>query len=441
MTALTRRSALRGLLGGGSVTLALPFLDCFLDSNGSALAASGAPLPNRFSTWFWGCGLSTGQWEPKQTGAKYEISPQLKPLAPYRDQMTVFSGMRSILDGNALIAHTSGVMGVLVGTTGKENDPSIDQIVADQLGSSTRFRSLEVAACGSPTHTQSRRSASVVNPSEVSPLALYARLFGPEFKDPNAADFTPDPRVMAEKSVLSALKDQRDALAARIGAADKARLDEYYTSIRQIENELALQLEKPAPLEACTVPKEAKETEIATDVEVATANHRLFARMLVHAIACDQTRVFNVSFTDGPSSLRRAGEAPTQHIRTHEDGVDPVLGYQIGANFFENKILLALSQLIAELKAVREGDGTLLDRTLVLAMSETGLARNHTLENIPVFLIGGAGGRLKSGMHIEAKGEPISRIGLTIQQSLGIGVGSWGRGSMNTRRPFTELQA
>src|SRR5262245_45129102 len=102
---------------------------------------------------------------------------------------------------------------------------------------------------------------------------------------------------------------------------------------------------------------------------------------------------------------------------------------------------MALSDLVAELKSVREGDGTLLDRTLVLATSETGLARNHTLTNIPVFLIGGAGGRLKSGMHIAAAGEPISRIGLTIQQSLGIGVGAWGRGSMNTHRPFTEMQA
>lgn len=434
-----RRAVLRGMLAGGVVTVALPFLDCFLDTNGTALAATGAPLPNRFGTWFWGCGLTPGRWEPKQIGANYEISPQLQPLAPYRDRLTVFSGLKTFLDGNALVPHISGARGVLIGATGKEPDPSIDVLIGDAIGATTRFRSIEVAAAGYPGQTQSRRSASVINTSEISPLALYARLFGPEFRDPNAATFTPDPQVMARKSVLSAIKDQRDRLNGLLGAADRARLDEYYTSLRQIEQEMAIQLEKPAPLEACAVPQKVAETPTGTEVETAAANHKLFALLMAHAIACDQTRVINVSFSDGPSSLRKTGEATTHHIHTHEDPVDPTLGYQPGAAWFEDQILKSFADLLAALKNVREGDGTLLDRTLILATSECGYAKQHLLDNIPIFLAGGAGGRIKTGVHLNAKGDPATRVGLTVQQCLGLPINSWGTASMRTARPFTEL--
>ena len=436
---MDRRFALKGMLGAGAVTVALPFLDCFLSTNGDALAATGAPLPNRFGTWFWGCGLTPGRWEPKEVGAGYQISPQLQPLAPYRDRLSVFSGLKTFLDGNALVPHISGARGVLIGATGKEPDPSIDVIVGDAIGSTTRFRSIEVAAAGYPGQTQSRRSASVINSSEISPAALYARVFGPEFQDPNAATFKPDPKVMARKSVLSAIKDERDQLNGLVGAAYKARLDEYYTSLRQIEQEMDIQLQKPAPLEACTTSDKVEDTPTGTEIEAATANHKLFARIIAHAIACDQTRVINVSFSDGPSSLRKTGEATTHHIHTHEDPIDDKLGYQPGAAWFEDQIITAFGHLLEALAAVHEGDGTLLDRTLVLATSECGYAKRHELENIPIFLAGGAGGRIKTGVHVSAQGDPATRVGLTVQQALGLPVNSWGVGSMHTARPFTEL--
>jgi len=436
----TRRSALRGMLAGGAVTVALPFLDCFLNENGDALAATGAPLPNRFGTWFWGCGMSPGQWEPKTEGTNFELSPNLKVLEPYKKYISVFSGLKTFLDGNPLRPHVSGAQGVFIGATGKEPDPSIDVLIADAIGSKTRFRSIEFATTGYASHTQSRRSASVINNSEVSPLALYQRIFGPEFRDPNADDFTPDPRVMMRKSVLSAVKDQRDRLNGIVGSSDRQRLDEYYTSLRQIEQELELQLTKPAPLEACVVPAAPSEDiPGGTDIEQATENHRLFAHIMALALACDQTRVFNVSMSEGPSSLRRRGEATTHHIFTHEEQIDEELGYQPDAVFFERANMAAYAALPEALSAVKEGDGTLLDRTLMMVASEHGLAKHHSLENIPLFLVGGLGGRMKTGYHFSRIGDPVSRVGLTVQQAFGLPVATWGHGSLRTSRPFTDL--
>ena len=122
---------------------------------------------------------------------------------------------------------------------------------------------------------------------------------------------------------------------------------------------------------------------------MAAANHKLFAQILAHAIACDQTRVMNISFSDGASSLRKGGEPTTQHIHTHEDPIDDKLGYQPGAAWFENQIMTSFGVLLETLQNVREGDGTLLDRTVVMALSECGYAKQHTLESIPIFLAGG----------------------------------------------------
>ncbi|MBY0508699.1 MAG: DUF1552 domain-containing protein [Rhodospirillaceae bacterium] len=441
MTNLSRRAALRGVLAGSAVSVALPFLDCFLNTNGTALAATGAPLPNRFGTWFWGCGMNPGFWEPKQVGANYEMPELLKALAPYRKNVTVFSGLKTFLDGNPLVPHSSGARGVLIAAAGKEPDPSIDVLVADAIGSTTRFRSIEVSTTSYASHTQSRRSPSVINSSETSPLALYQRLFGAEFQDPNAADFTPDPKVMVRKSVLSAIKDQRDRLNTMVGAADKARIDEYFTSLRQIEQEMELQLSKPAPLDACTKPGEPAANALTggTDIEIGTATHKLFAKLMAHAIACDQTRVINVSFSDGPSSLRRNGVATTHHIYTHEEQIDEKLGYQPHAHEFERLVIEAFAALPEALSSIKEGDGTLLDRTLVMLNSECGLAKHHSLDNIPVFLVGGAGGRIKTGYHLASLGDPVSRVGLTVQQAFGMPINTWGHGSLRTSRPFTEL--
>jgi hypothetical protein len=441
----TRRTALRGMLGGGAVTVALPFLDCFLNDNGTALAATGRPLPVRFGTWFWGCGLTPGRWIPQKLGAGYDIPPELKPLEAFKERLTIFSGFKANTDGKGAVPHYTGSMSILTGSApkaqGQVEAPTLDTLVADTIGTQTRFRSLEVTATGNPVDSNSRRSSAVINASEPSPLGFYQRLFGPDFKDPNAADFKPDPRVMVRKSALSAIKDQRDALLGEVGIADRTRLDEYFTSVRQLEQQLDLQLQKPEPLEACKIPGQPGTTKTSTQIDEVIANHKLFAGLMAQAVACNQTKVFNVMFGDAASSLRKPGSTVTHHQLTHEEPIDEKTGCQPEATYFVERIVEGLQTMLVALDGVREGDGTLLDHTLLFALSECSFAKIHSLESIPMIIAGRAGGKVKSGLHIDGNGEPVTRVGLTIQQVLGVPLNSWGAGSMQTSKTITEIVA
>jgi hypothetical protein len=435
------------MMGGAAVTVGLPFLDCFLDSNGSALAG-GAPLPVCFGTWFYGCGLNPGRWEPKTVGANYEFGVELAPLNAFKHKINVYSQMSALLDGRPRGAHTVGPAVILQGTTPPtlehsfNPEPSIDAVIADVIGKHSRFRSLEVSCTGNPVSTHSKRAGTAMNPSEVSPLALYTRIFGAEFKDPNAESFTPDPAVLARRSVLTAVGEQTKRLMNQVGAADRAHLDQYFTSLRELEQQLDLELQKPAPLAACSVPAKPEETRIGTEVKEVMGNHRLFAKLLAHALACDQTRVFNVMLTDGLSQLRFAGEANTQHLFTHEDPIDQKLGYQPNVVRFVPTVLENLNVLLTELDAIREGDKTLLDRMLVLAYTDSGYAKNHTTDNIPMLTAGSACGRMKTGIHFAAaKGDPVTRVSLTVQQALGLPVSSFGTESNKTSKTITEVTA
>jgi len=443
-TFLGRRAALKGMLGGAAVTVGLPLLDCFLNENGTALAAGG-PLPLRFGTWFWGCGMTPDRFVPKKLGAGYDIPVELEPLAPFRDQMVVLTGFRAILDGRSNFPHTSGNISVRTGSAPNKPDefvdPTIDILVGDTIGTGTRFRSLEVAATGDPRNSYSSRSLGARNPSEVSPVALYARIFGPEFQDPNAADFKPDPKVMLRKSVLSAVAEHRTRFLSGLGAADKARLDQYFTSLRQLEQQLDLQLQKPPPAEACVVVKGPKETPVGTEVGQAAANHALMADLLAMAVACNQTRIFNMVFSDSASSLRKAGSSTTHHQLTHEEQIDPQLGYQPQATWFVEQSMAALGVFVRALAAVKEGDGTLLDNMLLFAHSDTQFAKTHSVDGVPIVLVGKAGGRIRTGVHIDGSGDPITRAGLTVQQIMGVSVDRWGSGSMQTSKTISELLA
>jgi len=436
------------MVGGTAVSVGLPFLECFLDTNGSALAATGAQLPVCFGTWFYGCGFNPGRWEPKIEGPNYEFGVEMQPLSPFRHKINVYSQMSALLDGRPPGAHNVGPAVIMQGTAPPTLEhpmnpgPSFDTLIADAIGTRTRFRSLEVSLTGRATSSHSKRSGTSINPSEVSPLALYTRLFGADFKDPNAADFRPDPAVLVRRSVLSAVGDQTKTFLKQLGAADRAHLDQYFTSLRELEQQLDLQLQRPAPLAACTVPTRPDATPVGSEVGEVTTNHRLFAKLLAHALACDQTRVFNVMLTDGLSQLRFAGEANTHHLFTHEDPIDERLGYQPNVAKFHPTILGMFSTLLKELDAIREGDKTLLDRMLVFNYTDSGYAKNHTTDNIPMLTAGSAGGRMKTGIHFAAfKGDPVTRVSLTVQQAVGVPIGSFGTESNRTTKTITAVMA
>jgi hypothetical protein len=436
------------MVQGSAVTVAMPLLDCFLDGNGEALA-SGAPIPVRFGTWFWGCGVNTARWFPDKLGADYDLKTELLPIKPYQNKVTVFSGFNCLLGGKPNLAHWSGVMATFAGAaptkggmgSGSTDYPTIDTLVSDAIGTGSRFRSLEIACTGQSSVSYSMRAGSTVNPSEVDPVSLYKRIFGPEFKDPNAAEFKPDPAIMVRQSVLSAVKDDRDTLMRAVGSADRQRADQYFTSLREMEQQLGMMLEKPAPAEACVMPKEPEHTELGPTWELAVKNHDLLGQLVVMALACNQTRVFNVALSIAASNLRRSGSAVSFHELTHEEPIDEKLGYQPNATYFMERSMEAFASMLRMLDSVKEGNGTLLDHSLVLATSESNYAKIHSLENLPILVAGAANGKWKSGQHIAGKGDPSSRVGLTLQQVLGLPVSSWGDGAMKATRPLGEVLA
>ncbi|MGE4065028.1 MAG: DUF1552 domain-containing protein [Rhodospirillaceae bacterium] len=441
MKDLSRRRVLRGTFGGAAVTVALPFLNCHLNSNGTALAATGKALPNIFGHWYQGLGLSPGKWIPAKVGAGYENNVQLKVLDPIKEKVNIFSGMRYFLDGRPHETHTSTVEIATTGaifTSPEKIGASLDTNVADQIGTRTRFRTLNISLDGS-RRSLSRRSANAVSPSEGVPFNLYSQIFGPEFKDPNAADFVPDKALMARRSVLSHVTSQRQDLIKDLGAEDRSRLDEYFTAVREIERQLDLGMEKPAPLPACTKSDEVEKTDAANVVTQIQKNSKLFSKLMAHALACGQTRVFNVNA--GSQGWRFEGNPRGWHTTTHEESMDPTLGYQKTVFAFLTIANQTFADFLIELDSYKEGSGTLLDRTLVLWQTDHGDARTHTIEDIPIITAGSGGGVIKTGMHIVAPGDPCCRVGLTVQQAMGVPISTWGDMSNQTTKTVSEMMA
>jgi hypothetical protein len=441
MSKISRRKLLRGIVRGAAVTVALPYLDCFLTNNGQALAATGLRIPPRFGTWIWGCGFIPERWIPTSTGTQYQMPEDLKPLEPYRDRLAILSGFDVKLDGVANKPHITGCLGLRTGIPVPNEEvqaPTLDVLIGDVIGGGTRFRSIEISTSGLQ-RSYSYRAAGSPNPSEVSPLALYQRIFGEGFQDPNSAEFKPDPRTMVRQSVLSAVQEDRRRLMREVGVDDRRRLEEYFTSIRQLEQQLALQLQPPAPVQGFTMPKAPPKVELDSDVEHVMVTHRLMAGLLAKALQCNQTRVFNVLFSDTTSNLRRAGSTTTHHTLTHEEPVDAALGFQKEVGWFATRSMVAWREFLDEIAGIPEGDGTLLDHCLILAHSDCSIAKAHAVEGIPIMIAGNAGGRIRTGFHMAGKADPITRVGLTVQQAMGVQVDHWGALSMETKRTMTEL--
>ena len=441
-TRLSRRTLLRGALGGAALAVGVPLLDIFLNDHGDALAQD-QPLPLRFGTWFWGCGMNPGQWEPQREGSDYDLPPELQALAPVRSQVTVLTGFNAFLDGTPNTPHASGVLANLTGTAPADDvelpGPTLDTRIAAHFAGQTRFRSLELSSCGTE-NSFSRISQGAVNPSESDPLTLYTRLFGPEFHAPGDGEFVPDPRTLLRQSVLSSIREDRQRFAQGLGSHDRQRLDQYFTSIRQLEQQLDVLLAGPPDLAACSRPEAPASQETGNELSQVIATHGVMADLLALALACDQTRVFNLMFCEPISELRVEGQSVAHHQLTHDEPLDPALGYQPGVSVFTRGAMQAWSALVQRLAAVPEGDGSLLDHCFVFAHSDHGFAKVHDIVGLPMMIAGSAGGRLRPGLHLRGAGEPVTRVGLTLQQVAGLNVESFGSRSMQVDNPISEIQ-
>ena len=436
-----RRSLLRGMIHGSSVVLGLPVLDSFLNENGTAFADDGTALPPCFGSWFWGLGLTPGLWEPKIIGKNYDLPEHISVLNPIKEKLNIFSGLQVFLDGKVNQNHMSGAQGQMTGIVTKsaaEYDESFDAIIDRQFRANVRFRTLEVACDGNASSGWTARGRNGKTPHQISPMELYKRIYGDGFQDPSQTEFKADPEVMVRHSVLSAVTEQREKLVQLVSAEDRSRLDEYFTSLRDVEKKLAFELERPPVLPACSLPS-MEDEEIGSLVSQVQNTHRQFAKLIAHALACGQTRIFHITLGNAFSTLRLPGEPSAYHALTHEEPIDTDLGYQPKCKELGERCMHFFLELLQSMDKIQEGEGTLLDRSVIFAYTDHGEARLHSMKNMPVFTAGGAGGRIKTGMHIAAEGDAATRVGFTIQKALGVVNNRWGAESNEVTTPYNEV--
>jgi hypothetical protein len=187
------------------------------------------------------------------------------------------------------------------------------------------------------------------------------------------------------------------------------------------------------------MPAEAEAGNVGDSVVDAEKNGTIMGKLLAHAIACGQTRVINVVLNS--NGLRKPGGTLSWHVLTHEEPVDDALGYQKEVGWFVEWANMRFYDFIKAMDDMKEGDGTVLDRIALLWQTDHGYARTHTMDDLATMTVGSAAGRIKTGMHIRAAGDPQTRVGLTLQQVMGVSLNSWGGNSNQTTKTMTELLA
>jgi hypothetical protein len=422
--ALSRRAVLRGLVRGTLVSLALPPLEAMFDANGLAYACDGV-LPVRFGLFFWGNGNLPDRWTPTDEGSLWTLSDQLQPLDGLQHLITVVTGLE-VKHPNTL-PHGTGCAGILTAAplsdladSGSFSGPSIDQIIAAEIGGETVYRSIESAA-HSGNLGWSFNGPNSRNPPEASPLALYERLFGDTFREPGE-DAEPDASLGLRRSVLDGVLNDMNRLQAQVGTADQQRLEQHFDGVRDLETRLARLEEDPPELAACTRPGSPEDSYPDVDGRPQlSAISRVNCDLLTMALACDQTRVFSHWFTDPVSDLLFPGATAGHHELTHNEGGD-----QPGVHDITLQCVAEFAYLVSALDSVAEGDGTLLDNCAVLATSEVSLGQTHAIDEMPVIIAGSACGRLQQGLHIRERQENATRLLLTLIRAMGINQSSLG---------------
>ena len=378
-------------MGGAAVRIGLPPLAAMFNSNGTAYGATSAkPIESRFVIWFNGNGIVEDFWVPRETGSDYRITPCLKPLEPFKKDIHVITG----LDNPNGKGHHGAMSSLMSGQpfTGRgAGGPSIDQVIAQKIGNESRFRSLQIGACQESFGESIQRNMSWAErdrplPPEMIPHRLFDRLFGG--KDLGW--------IERKKSVLDRVREDASAFNARLGEEDKARLDEYLTSVRSVERTIA-----SLPPEYAT---ELERPEESGDMRDWPRIAKLQSDLLVHALASRQTRVASYMLTKCQSLTRFPwlGHTTDQHHGyTHTWSASPE-GRRIMRDICRWHVE-EFAYLLAKLKATPEGEGNLLDNTVLVYVHEHAEANSHKTSGMTAIVAGHAG-RIKTGIHSEMAG-------------------------------------
>jgi len=387
--------------------------------------------------------MSEAIFVPKKTGANFDLPPEIASLAPVQKHINLYTNFHVFKDAAPNLCHHSGWVilrsGIAPMTSANRPGETIDVTVSRKIGNATRFRSLSATATGDVRNSFSYENGNSVNVPEWSPLRFYQRLFGTDFQDPNASEFTPDPRVMVRKSSLSTVLEETRKLNKELGTEDRARLDQYFTGLRDLERRFDLQLTKPDPREACIVTDKPEDLPSGLDAYLVAKRHRMMTDLMLMAVACDQTRVTNMFYASAFSATTKPGYDKPHHTATHEEAVDEELQCQPNVSWYVRRAMDEWAYYVEAMANFREGDGTLLDNSLIYATTDQSFAKIHGIEGIPMFSAGTAGGKVKTGLHIDGGGSPGCRLGYTAMKLMGVDVPSWGDKSNNTSKEIGEI--
>lgn len=435
------RLSRRSLLRGAGTALALPLLDAMIPPFARA-AVTRAATPTRMAFLYVPNGIVMDEWTPK-TGegvgdwALPETLPRItSAVAPYRNDLMILSGLecnagRALGDGPG--DHGRAGAAYLTATHPKKSAGkdlhagiSVDQVAAQKMAAATRFPSLELGCeegvqggnCDNGysctySNTLAWKTPTTPLPPEVRPRAVFERLFG-------SLDLGVDPvrrrrQEMYEKSILDGVIDDARRLQSSLGGADKAKMDEYLSSVREIETRIQ-QVEragKPEPVKypvpSASVPSDFGE------------HARLMTDLLVLAFQTDLTRVSTVLFSIEQSPRAYGAEiglSEGHHGLTHHSGDKEKIEKVTQINCYH---IQSLVYALEKMKGIKEGDGTLLDHSMIVYGSGISDGNRHDHGDLPVILAGRGGGSLKPGRHIRyATGTPMANLFLSMLDGMGV---------------------
>jgi hypothetical protein len=422
----------RTFLKGAQAAMALPLLDAMIPAATAWAQTPAKPVP-RLGFVFIPMGCDQARWTPPGQGKLEELSPILAPLRPVKDQVTVITNTR--LQNAYPGTHDTSNSAFLSAATSKHTESSdyflgttVDQIAAQQMGRDTQLASLQLAMDLNPLagvcnngyscvyqNCLSWSSPTTPLPSEAHPRVVFERLFG---EGGNAA--ARQAALHNRASLLDSFTTDIARIKNRVGAPDRARLDQYLDSIRQVEHEIQRG-------EQAVAENKTPDLDRPVGVPAAFADHaKLMFDLQILAFQADITRVITFQFTREQSNRTypEIGVADPHHPTSHH-GNDPVKVAKIAK--INTYHISLFSEFLQKMKATPDGDGSLLDHSVYLYGSGMGNPSLHDHENLPILVAGGAATGLKGGRHIRyEKGTTLANVHLTLLDRVGIRLDSFG---------------
>ena len=426
---LPRRTFLRGI----GTTLALPLLDAMVPAMAATRLTAAKPA-TRLGFVYVPNGIIQKAWLPRTEGVGFDFAPTMKPLEPFREKLLVMSnltqnGGRALGDGAG--DHARAGASWLTGVHPKKTEGadihagiSADQIAARTFGKNTQFASLEIGLeepnlagnCDSGyscayTNTISWRSPTTPNPMEINPRAVFERLFGDgETNDPAARL-----KMMKEdRSILDFIRGDVARLQPGLGARDKSKLAEYLDGIRDIERRIQKAEEQSAGMK---LPLLERPTSIPDEFE---EHAKLMSDLIVIAFQTDMTRVvsFMMAREGSNRSYRAIGVSDGHHSVTHHQNDQEKIAKVMKIDALHVK---SFAYLLNRLESTPDGDGTLLDHSMMLYGSSICDGNAHTHHDLPLVLAGGTAMKIKGGRHIRyAPDTPMNNLLVTMLDKSGV---------------------